>query len=207
MLASQKAIAPARAARVASVAPRLPSVRRSVRVMAQARPQEQIAKLLALPAAASAMLAAGNAQAATELMQVAAGDNRLGTIALLFVPAIGWVAFNMLSPLTNQLSRMSEMAGEPAPKAAKGGKRRGVAGAVGLGAALSLAAAQSAEAATEIAQLAAGDNRIGTIALLFLPALGWVAFNILGPLGNQINRMSEMADEPPAKSAPSKKRR
>ncbi|KAI8476953.1 MAG: hypothetical protein J3K34DRAFT_203010 [Monoraphidium minutum] len=186
-----------------------PSLRRSVRVAASAggRDEQVAAKLLALPAAASAFLAAGNAQAATELMQLAAGDNRLGTIALLFVPAIGWVAFNMLSPLTNQLARMTEMAGEPAPKAAKAGKRRGVAGAVGLGAALSLAAAQSAEAATEIAQLAAGDNRLGTIALLFVPAIGWVAFNMLSPLTNQLARMTEMAGEPAPKAAKAGKRR
>jgi hypothetical protein len=38
-------------------------------------------------------------------------------------------------------------------------KKRGLAGAVGLGAALSMAAAQQAEAATELSQLAASDNR------------------------------------------------
>jgi hypothetical protein len=115
----------------------------------------QIAKLLALPAAAGTLLAAGHAQAATELAQLAAGDGRLGTISLLFLPAIGWVAFNILGPLNNQLNRMSELNSEgAAPK-----KRRGVAGAVGLGAALSLAAAQQADAATEMAQLAASDGR------------------------------------------------
>ena len=39
-------------------------------------------------------------------------------------------------------------------------------------------AAQSADAATDVATLAAGDGRVGIIALLFLPVLGWVAFNI-----------------------------
>jgi photosystem II PsbY protein len=81
----------------------------------------------------------------------------LGTIALLFLPALGWVAFNMLGPLTNQLNRMSEMASEDAKPAGK--KRRGVAGAVGLGAALALATAQQADAATELAQLGASDGR------------------------------------------------
>ena len=86
---------------------------------------------------------------------------------------------------------MNEMA---AGAVAGGGKRRrGVAGAVGLGAALSLFAAQQADAATEVAQLAASDGRLGTISLLFLPALGWVAFNMLQPLNNQLNRMNEMA--------------
>jgi hypothetical protein len=40
----------------------------------------------------------------------------LGTISLLFLPALGWVAFNILGPLTNQLSRMSEMNEEDKPK-------------------------------------------------------------------------------------------
>jgi hypothetical protein len=48
---------------------------------------------------AAALLAAGQADAATEAFQVAAGDNRLGVIATLFIPALGWVAFNMLQPL------------------------------------------------------------------------------------------------------------
>jgi photosystem II PsbY protein len=117
-------------------------------------PRPQIAKLLALPAAAGTLLAAGNAQAATELAQLAAGDGRLGTISLLFLPALGWVAFNILGPLTNQLNRMTELNSEGVPK-----KRRGIAGAVGLGAALSLAAAQQADAATELAQLAGSDGR------------------------------------------------
>jgi hypothetical protein len=60
----------------------------------------------------------------------------------------------MLGPLNNQLNRMNELASDGAPK-----KRRGIAGAVGLGAALSLAAAQQADAATELAQVAAGDSR------------------------------------------------
>jgi hypothetical protein len=78
-----------------------------------------------------------------------------GTISLLFIPALAWVGFNMLGPLNNQLNRMNELASDSAPR----GKRRGIAGAVGLGAALSLAAAQQADAATELAQLAGSDGR------------------------------------------------
>ena len=115
------------------------------------------------------------------------------------------MAFNILGPLTNQLNRMSELNSESAPKSAPK-KRRGIAGAVGLGAALSLAAVQQADAATELAQVAAGDGRLGTISLLFLPAIGWVAFNILGPLTNQLNRMSELNSESAPKSAPKKRR-
>ncbi|GBF93475.1 hypothetical protein Rsub_06608 [Raphidocelis subcapitata] len=194
MLLRQSQQAAACRAAPARALPKLGAVRsRSVRVAASAaRAEEQVAKLLALPAAAGAFLAAGNAQAATEMAQLAAGDGRLGTISLLFLPAIGWVAFNMLGPLNNQLNRMSELASDSAPR---GGKRRGVAGAVGLGAALSLAFAQHADAATELAQVAASDSRFGTISLLFLPALGWVAFNMLGPLNNQLNRMSELASD------------
>ena len=32
----------------------------------------------------------------------------------------------------------------------------------------------------------AGDNRVGIIATLFLPVVGWVAFNIGGPALNQL---------------------
>ena len=113
------------------------------------------------------------------MVSVAAGDNRIATIALLFVPALGWVGFNMLQPLLNQLERMNESNG------------RSVAATVGLGAAASLLMAQNAEAASQVAEIAAGDNRIATIALLFVPALGWVGFNMLQPLLNQLERMNE----------------
>lgn len=38
---------------------------------------------------------------------------------------------------------------------------------------------QSADAATEVAQVA-GDSRVGVIATLFVPIAGWVLFNIGG---------------------------
>jgi photosystem II PsbY protein len=84
---------------------------------------------------------------------------RLATISLLFLPAIGWVAFNMAQPALNQLSRMNEIKEEAVPAGAGGKKKRGLAGAVGMGAALSMLAAQQADAATELSQLAATDNR------------------------------------------------
>lgn len=43
--------------------------------------------------AASTLLSAGNANAATELMDIAAGDNRVSLLLTLFVPALV-----MLSP-------------------------------------------------------------------------------------------------------------
>jgi len=136
--------------------------------------------------AAMSLMFAGSAEAASELSQLAGTDNRVAVLATLFLPALGWVGFNILGPLTNQIDRMSDMKDDAAP---------GVAGAVGLGAALSLMCAGNAEAATELSQLAASDNRVGVLATLFVPALGWVAFNIFSPLFSQLNRMSEMRDE------------
>ena len=81
-------------------------------------------------------------------------------------PPCSWVLFNILGPLQNQLNAMSQ--DEPAKKATK---KRGVAAGLGLTAA-SLLATQSAEAAQQVADLAAGDNRFGTIALLAVPVLG-----------------------------------
>jgi photosystem II PsbY protein len=86
--------------------------------------------------------------------------HRFGTIALLFIPALGWVAFNIFQPLLNQLGRQAEIAEDAKGAVARvARKKRSVAGAVGLGAALALAAAQQADAATELSQLAASDNR------------------------------------------------
>ena len=61
--------------------------------------------------------------------------------------------------------------------AAKGKGKRGVAVGLGLTAA-SMLAVQQADAASEIAQLAASDSRFSILATLFLPAIGWVLFNI-----------------------------
>jgi photosystem II PsbY protein len=121
-------------------------------------PDLQVGKVAALSVVASSWMCSGHAQAAVELANVAASDNRLSTISLLFLPALGWVAFNILQPAFNQLNRMNEIKEEV--KGASGGRRkRGLAGAVGLGAALSMLAAQQAEAATELSQLAASDSR------------------------------------------------
>jgi photosystem II PsbY protein len=80
-----------------------------------------------------------------------------------------------------------------APKA-----RKGRAAAIGLGlTAASMLAAQSADAATEVATLAAGDGRPALFLALFAPALLWVGINIAGPALNQLNNM---ADKPAPKS-------
>jgi hypothetical protein len=60
---------------------------------------------VAAVATAASMFVAQHAQAASQIAEVAAGDNRIGTIGLLFVPALGWVGFNMLTPLQNQARR------------------------------------------------------------------------------------------------------
>ena len=71
--------------------------------------QSQVSKKVAVGvAAATTLLCSGNAIAAQEMVSVAGGDNRIATIGLLFVPALGWVGFNMLQPLLNQLEQMNE---------------------------------------------------------------------------------------------------
>ncbi|GIL53267.1 hypothetical protein Vafri_8914, partial [Volvox africanus] len=187
-------------ANVRSAKPILP-MRKSIRalaVRAQANQEQDAAfkfgTVAALTTVASSWMVAGNANAATELATLAASDNRIGIIATLFVPALGWVAFNILGSLQAQLDQMD--AKNDAPK-----RKRAVPAAIGLGAAASLLAAQSAEASTELATLAASDNRIGIIATLFVPALGWVAFNILGSLQAQLDQMDAKNDAPKRKRA------
>jgi photosystem II PsbY protein len=125
-----------------------------------------------LTVAAATLLAAGNAQAAQEIANLAANDNRLGIIATLFLPVVGWVGFNIFGPAKNQLDNMSRV----------------VAVSAGLSAA-ALVAAPRSDAAQEALQLAASDNRLGIIATLFLPVVGWVLFNIFGPAKNQLDNM------------------
>ncbi len=45
---------------------------------------------------AATLFAASNAEAATQLYQLAESDNRVGIIGLLFLPVLGWVGFNIL---------------------------------------------------------------------------------------------------------------
>ncbi|EIE27294.1 hypothetical protein COCSUDRAFT_52123 [Coccomyxa subellipsoidea C-169] len=177
---SARALRPvASPSRVFGVSPlplRLPSIRCSAQAqhsVESLKLQEQITRAAAWSTAAATLLAAGNAQAANELATLAAGDNRFGTLTLLALPALGWVAFNIGGPALNQLNNMKT-------------KTRGAAVGVGLGAAL-LLASQKADAAQEVAQLAAGDSRFAIIATLFLPVIGWVLFNIGGPALNQLN--------------------
>jgi len=147
---------------------------------------------VAIGLTAATMLAAQQADAATEISQLAASDNRAGIIFTLLVPVLGWVAFNILGPASRQIEKMSEDKSTTR-------KKRGAAAVVGLTAA-SMLAVQGADAAQEISQLAASDNRAGIILTLLVPVLGWVGFNILGPASRQIEKMSS------DKAAPSKRR-
>ncbi|KXZ44932.1 hypothetical protein GPECTOR_60g709 [Gonium pectorale] len=220
---------------VRAAKPVLP-VRRSVKalaVRAQASQEQdagfKVGTVAAMSTVAASWMMAGHASAATELASLAASDNRLGIIATLFVPALGWVAFNILGAAKAQLDQMDAKNKLAAPAAiglgaaasllvaqsaeastelatlAASDNRLGIIrhpldqmdaknklaapAAIGLGAAASLLVAQSAEASTELATLAASDNRLGIIATLFVPALGWVAFNILGAAKAQLDQM------------------
>ncbi|GFR49381.1 hypothetical protein Agub_g11432 [Astrephomene gubernaculifera] len=191
-MATLRVTAPVTAVRasVRSAKPILPA-RASIRaltVRAQASKEQDAFKfgtVTALSTVASSWMLAGHANAAAELSTIAASDNRIGIIATLFVPVLGWVAFNILGSLQAQLDQMSD-------------KKRAIPAAIGLGAAASMLMAQSADAATEISTLAASDNRLGIIATLFVPMLGWVAFNIWGSAQAQLDQMSEKKRAIPA---------
>ena len=68
----------------------------------------QVAQKLAVlgTAATTALTAAGAAHA--DVVEAAAriNDNRAAIVATLFVPALGWVAFNILGPALNQYQNM-----------------------------------------------------------------------------------------------------
>ena len=53
--------------------------------------QAAISKAACWGTAAATLLAAGNASAAQEVAQLAGSDNRVGIIATLFLPVVGWV--------------------------------------------------------------------------------------------------------------------
>jgi photosystem II PsbY protein len=62
----------------------------------------------------------------SQLERLVEGDSRFRTLALLFLPVIGWVGFNIAGPAVGQLRRM-QAGKEPSPptgRGGKGGKRR-----------------------------------------------------------------------------------
>jgi len=125
-----------------------------------------------------------------ELAQLA--DGRPLLFAGLFLPVLGWVAFNIAAPAFRQLAGMAEKAQEPAKK-----KRSVAAAMTGLTAAALMAAPEQADAAQELVQLA--DGRPLLFAGLFLPVLGWVAFNIAAPAFRQLAGMADKAAAAPTK--------
>jgi photosystem II PsbY protein len=124
---------------------------------------------------AASLLAAQGADAA-EIMELAAGDGRAGLLLLPLGAAAVWVGINILPGLKNQLDAMAE-------------KNNAIAVGLGLSAA-TLLSAQGADAATEIMDLAAGDNRFVPVLGIFGLVLSWVFFNMAGPTINQLDAMS-----------------
>ncbi|KAL2609156.1 hypothetical protein R1flu_027729 [Riccia fluitans] len=125
----------------------------------------------------ASMLYTPQADAAQELAQIADSDSRGLVLLGILIPAVGWVLFNILQPALNQLNKMRSS--------------KSIVGTVGIGAAAaSLLSTQDAEAAQEVAQLAA-DNRPVILLVVLLPAIGWVLFNILRPALNQLDKMNQ----------------
>ncbi|XP_010531459.1 PREDICTED: photosystem II core complex proteins psbY, chloroplastic [Tarenaya hassleriana] len=107
-------------------------------------------------------------------------DNRGLALLLPIVPAIGWVLFNILQPALNQLNRMRSS--------------KGVIVGLGIGGGLGMMVwpPEASAAVNEIAAVAeatTGDNRGQLLLFVVAPALLWVAYNILQPALNQLNRM------------------
>ncbi len=76
-------------------------------------------------------------------------DGRPLLFAGLFLPVLGWVAFNIGAPALRQIEKMGDA---PAPKKGGAKKRAAVAGLTGLSAAALLAAPEAADAAQARAQ-------------------------------------------------------
>jgi hypothetical protein len=75
--------------------------------------------LLAMHSSGSHVIVAADCHARVLLLLC-----RLGVISLLFLPAIGWVAFNMAQPAFNQLNRMNEIKAEAAGASSSKARRR-----------------------------------------------------------------------------------
>ena len=63
--------------------------------------QDAVVKACALAIMSGSLLAAGNAQAAMEVANLAANDNRAGIIASLALPVLGWCVASCLDLLTS----------------------------------------------------------------------------------------------------------
>ncbi|KAM3288928.1 photosystem II core complex proteins psbY, chloroplastic [Capsicum chacoense] len=116
--------------------------------------------------------------AAQQIADIAEGDNRGLALLLPLIPAILWVLYNILQPALNQINKM---------------RNQGI--IIGLGltglAATGFFNTPQASAASDVAMIAdaASDNRGQLLLIVVTPALLWVAYNILQPALNQINKM------------------
>lgn len=128
----------------------------------------------------STLSSCDSAFAAQQIADIAEGDNRGLALLLPLIPAIAWVLYNILQPALNQINKM---------------RNQGV--IIGLGltglAASGFFHTPEASAASEIAMIAdaTSDNRGQLLLIVVTPALLWVAYNILQPALNQINRMRQ----------------
>ncbi|OIT21790.1 PREDICTED: photosystem II core complex proteins psbY, chloroplastic [Nicotiana attenuata] len=128
----------------------------------------------------STLSSCDSAFAAQQIADIAEGDNRGLALLLPIIPAIAWVLYNILQPALNQINKM---------------RNQGV--IIGLGltglAASGFFHTPEASAASEIAMIAdaANDNRGQLLLIVVTPALLWVAYNILQPALNQINKMRQ----------------
>ncbi|XWS63769.1 hypothetical protein CRYUN_Cryun06bG0130100 [Craigia yunnanensis] len=117
--------------------------------------------------------------AAQQIAEIAEGDNRGLALLLPIIPAVAWVLFNILQPALNQLNRMTSI--------------KGVIIGLGLGglaaSGFMLTPEASASEIAMIADAASSDNRGTLLLFVVAPALLWVAYNILQPALNQLNRM------------------
>ncbi|KAL5163908.1 Photosystem II core complex proteins psbY, chloroplastic [Glycine soja] len=118
------------------------------------------------------------ALAASQIAEIAEGDNRGLALLLPLIPAIAWVLFNILQPALNQLNRMRSS--------------KGVIIGLGLGLGASgmlFGLDASASEISVIADAATSDNRGQLLLIVVTPAIVWVLYNILQPALNQLNRM------------------
>lgn len=128
----------------------------------------------------STLSSCDSAFAAQQIADIAEGDNRGLALLLPLIPAIAWVLYNILQPALNQINKM---------------RNQGV--IIGLGltglAASGFFNTPEASAASEIAMIAdaTSDNRGQLLLIVVTPALLWVAYNILQPALNQINKMRQ----------------
>ncbi|KAK8522544.1 hypothetical protein V6N13_115511 [Hibiscus sabdariffa] len=118
--------------------------------------------------------------AAQQIAEIAEGDNRGLALLLPIIPAIAWVLFNILQPALNQLNRMRSTKGVIIGL--------GLGGLAASGGFLSAPEASASEIAM-VADAASSDNRGTLLLFVVAPALLWVAYNILQPALNQLNRM------------------